>query len=220
MVQLPLAGMVAPLNLSEVVVLVSDIPVPVQVVDAAVAAGISRLPGSVTLMLDWMSVNPFGFDKVISRVETAFSPTLAGEKDSVMVGANGLTWSAAGHAVALVPADAGAVLVAEPAGGKVTVSTLPAESVTVNVRVPPATGLTVTCGMAWPLTIMFAGAEVHLYEAMLSGTGVAALGSQAATLPLASMTLPGATLAGITMTPIGLCAACTACSASTIPVPH
>src|ERR1019366_9097228 len=137
--------MVAPLSLSEAEVLVSDIPVPVQVV-----AGISRLPGSVALMPDWISVKPLGFDKVITRFETAFSPSLAGEKDSVTVGADGLTLRAAGHAVALVPADAGAVLVAEPAVGKLTVSTstLPAESVTVNVRIPLATGLTVTCGMA------------------------------------------------------------------------
>ena len=55
---------------------------------------------------------------------------------------------------------------------------------------------------------------------MLSGTGGAALVLQAATLWLASNTLPGATMAGIAMTPIGLCAHWTALNALTIPAPH
>jgi D-serine deaminase-like pyridoxal phosphate-dependent protein len=97
-------------------------------------------------------------------METEFSPTLAGEKDSVTVGADGLTLKSAGQAVALVPADVGAVLLAELAVPKVTVSisTFLAESVTVNVRIPPATGLTVTCGLVAPLTMMPGEFSVHL----------------------------------------------------------
>src|SRR5579862_7312372 len=55
---------------------------------------------------------------------------------------------------------------------------------------------------------------------MLSGAGAVALPLQAATLPLASNTAPGATLFGIAMTPIGRCAALTALNAFTMPAPH
>jgi hypothetical protein len=70
-------------------------------------------------------------------VEATFSPTLAGEKASVTVGGTGATVIAVGHAVAAVPADDGAAVVA-PVGAKstVAVSVLFAESVTVNVNVP------------------------------------------------------------------------------------
>jgi len=61
-VQLPFASMRALLNLNEVVVFVSDIPVPVQVVATAGVVAISRAPGRVALKPDWMSVKPFGFD--------------------------------------------------------------------------------------------------------------------------------------------------------------
>ena len=55
---------------------------------------------------------------------------------------------------------------------------------------------------------------------MLRGAGAVALPLQAATLPLASKTAPGATLFGNTMTPIGRCAALTALNAYTMPAPH
>src|ERR1022692_4896351 len=158
--------MLAPLSSSDVVVFVSDIPAPVQVVATAGVVAISRLPGSVALKLDWMSVKPFGFDRVMASVATPFSPTLAGEKDSATVGADGFTFNLAGHAVALVPADMGAVLVAEFAVSVTDcTSTLPAESVTVNVSIP-AMGFTVTCGVWAPLTMIFAGirSEEHTSE--------------------------------------------------------
>ncbi len=88
---------------------------------------------------------------------------LAGEKDCATVGADGVTFNSAGQAVALLPADVGAVLLAELAVAKVTVSvsTLPAESVTVSVRIPPAEGFTVTCGVEAPPTMMLAGVAAH-----------------------------------------------------------
>lgn len=79
-VQRPFAGMLAPLSLSDAVVFASDIPVPVQVVATTAVVAINKLPGSVALKLDWMSVKPFGFERVMVSVATPFSPTLAGKK--------------------------------------------------------------------------------------------------------------------------------------------
>jgi len=79
-------------------------------------------------------------------VEATFSPTLPGENASVTVGGITVTVSGVGHAVAAVPAEDGAVLVA-PVDVNVTVavSWLFAESVTVNVNVPAVPlGTTVT----------------------------------------------------------------------------
>jgi hypothetical protein len=153
-------------------------------------------------------------------VDTKLFIVVAGENDSLTVGAAGVTVMTAGHAVALVPAEVGAVLAAVSAVSvTVSVSMFPAESVTAKVKVPVA-GLTVTRALFAPLTMRLDGEAVHAYEAMLSGAGAVALPLQAATLPLASNSAPGATLFGITITPIGRCAALTALNAFTMPAPH
>lgn len=74
-----------------------------------------------------------------------------------MVGATGVTVTGVGHAVAAVPADDGAWTVATPAAVNETVaelSTWPAESFTVSVKVPALPlETTVTCAAAAPLVI-------------------------------------------------------------------
>lgn len=80
-------------------------------------------------------------------MDATFSPTLAGENAALTVGDAGATVLGVWHAVAEVPAEDGAVLVA-PLELKVTtaVSVLLAESVTVRVSVPlPPVETTVTC---------------------------------------------------------------------------
>jgi len=84
-------------------------------------------------------------------VEATFSPTLAGENASVTVGGVGANVNGVGHAVAAIPAEDGAVVVA-PLDVKVTVavSVLAAESVTLSVNVPAApVETTVTCPTQW-----------------------------------------------------------------------
>jgi hypothetical protein len=94
-------------------------------------------------------------------VDTELFTVVAGENASLTVGATGLTVMAAGHAVSLVPADVGAVLVADSAVSvTVSVSMFPAESVTVKVKVPAA-GLTVTRAFFAPLTMRLEGDAVH-----------------------------------------------------------
>jgi hypothetical protein len=94
-------------------------------------------------------------------VDTALVTVVAGANDALTVGATGATVMAAGHAVALVPADVGAVLVAlSEVSVTVSVSMFPAESVTLKVKVPAA-GFTVTRSVAAPLTIRFDGEAVH-----------------------------------------------------------
>jgi hypothetical protein len=94
-------------------------------------------------------------------VDTEFFTVVAGENDSLTVGATGVTVMAAGHAVSLAPAEVGAVLVAVSAVSvTVSVSMFPAESVTVKVKVPAA-GLTVTRAFFAPLTMRLEGDAVH-----------------------------------------------------------
>lgn len=111
-----------------------------------------RFAGSVSLNADWVSAKSFEFLKVMVSVEATFSPTLAGENSELTVGAAGVTVMGVGQAVAAVPADEGAALVA-PVELKLTtaVSLLLAESVTVSVKVPAApVGTTVTCAALAP----------------------------------------------------------------------
>jgi hypothetical protein len=94
-------------------------------------------------------------------VDTVLCTVVAGENDSLTSGATGATVMAAGQAVALVPAEDGAAVVAVSAVSvTVSVSMFPAESVTVNVKVPAA-GLTVTRALSAPLTMRFDGEAVH-----------------------------------------------------------
>jgi hypothetical protein len=225
-VQLPLAGMLALLNAVLVVVDVNAIVAPVQVVAASGAAGwpdvlMVRPLGNVVLKFDCVSAKPLVLASVIVSVEVAFGATVAGENDSVIVGAAGSTAKLAGQAVAALPdAEGGAELVAIPfVKLTVSISVLPAESVIVSVKfpVPP---VTVTLELFAPLLIRPAGLLDQAYEAMLSGAAGTALELQPGRLALASRMLPAETVAGITMTPIGACAALTALSALTMPAPH
>src|ERR1700734_470273 len=94
-------------------------------------------------------------------VDTELFTVTAGENDALTVGATGATVMAAGHAVALVPADTGAVLAALSAVSvTVSVSMFPAESVRVKVKVPGA-GLTMTRAVFAPLTMRLEGEAVH-----------------------------------------------------------
>jgi hypothetical protein len=80
-------------------------------------------------------------------MEAAFSPTPAAENASETVGGAGVTAREPGQAVALLPAEAGAALVAV-LGVTVTValSLAPAESVTVSLSISvPLPGTMVTC---------------------------------------------------------------------------
>src|SRR5258706_16469636 len=147
MEQLPLAGILAPAMDTALEELVNVPDAPVQVVVGAGEVCTVRLAGTVSMKLDWVKSKPLALLNVMVSVEATFSPTLAGENASVTVGAASVTVSGAGHAVAAVPGEEGAV-VAAPEDVKVTVavSVLAAESVTVRVSVPAAPlGTTVTC---------------------------------------------------------------------------
>ena len=219
-VQLPSAGMFALARLTEVAVLLSESAAPVQEVAGAAPVATLRFAGSVSAKCEPVSAKPFELTSVSVSIDTLFRVTVDGENDSLTVGAFGLTVSAPGQALALVPADTGAVLVAPPAVSvTVSTSTLPSESVTDNVSVPGA-GFTLTCALLAPLTMRLAGEALHAYEAMLKGAGGVASPSQPATLPLASRVAPAVRFFGITITPIGLCAAFTALNAFTMPAPH
>jgi len=87
-------------------------------------------------------------------VDATFAPTLAGENASVTVGGIGVTVSGVGHAVAAVPAEAGAFTVATPLAANETLAVLsmcPAESVTISIRVAALpVDATVTCAEVPP----------------------------------------------------------------------
>jgi hypothetical protein len=139
MEQLPLAGILAPARVTLLAELVRVPDAPVQLVVGAGEVWMLRLAGTVSVKLDWVSANPFVLLKVMVSVDATFSPTLVGEKASVMVGGVGATVSDVGHAVAAVPAEDGAFTVAAPPAVNETLAVLsmwPAESVTVSIRVP------------------------------------------------------------------------------------
>ena len=157
MVQLPSAGMFASASCTDVEVEVSAAAAPVHVVVGVLPSGTARFAGRVRLRADCVSAKPLLFDSVTVRVDGELVTMLAGENYSLTVGAAGCRVSAAGHAVALVPAEVGAVLVAVVAVSvTVSVSAFPAESVTIRVKVPGA-GSTVTCALLAPLTMRLDG---------------------------------------------------------------
>ena len=147
MEQLPLAGIMAPAMVTVLAALVNFADAPLQVVVGAGAVWRLRLAGTVSVKPDWVKSKPLALLKVMVSAETTFSPTLAGEKASASVGGSGVTVKAAGHAVAAVPGEDGAVVVT-PLDVNVTVavSVRFAESVTLSVNAPAAPlGTTVTC---------------------------------------------------------------------------
>lgn len=89
--------------------------------------------------------------KVTTSVAGAFAATLAGENAALTVGAAGVTVMGAMHALALVPAEDGAMVLAPPAVNVTTaVSVLPAESVTTRFSVPAPLEVTFACGLVAP----------------------------------------------------------------------
>ena len=93
---------------------------------------------------------------VIVNVDATFSPTLAGENDSLTVGAAAAKVKAVGQALVPLPALDGVV---DPAAtpplafiDRTAVSTAPAESVTVSVIVPALpVDTTVACAALAPV---------------------------------------------------------------------
>jgi hypothetical protein len=216
-VQLPLAGILAPASVTLFVVLVNDMDAPVQVVAGAGMVWRVRLAGSVCVKPDWVNTKPLLLLSVNVSVEAALGATLAGENAWVMTGAIGVTFISGGHAPALVAAEDGAVLVAPPeVKVKMVVSVFPSESVTVRVKVPWPLPLVVIFACAafapeliWTVPV----GRVHAYEAIVA--------PHAAALPLAfNVVLPVVKPAGIATATMGLCASCTALKAFTMPAPH
>src|SRR6201992_4506294 len=133
----PLTGMFALLNTTLAVPLVSVMFPPLQVVEGAGAANSVRPLGTDSVMPDCVNANPLPLASVTVSAELASTGTLSGENVSVTVGAATDTVMGATQAVALLPPEGGAEVMA-PFARKltVTVSVLPAESVTTNVKVP------------------------------------------------------------------------------------
>lgn len=153
--------MFASASFADVDVELSAAAAPLHVVVGVLPSGTVRFAGRVRPKLDCVSAKPLLFDSVMVSVDGELVTVAAGENDSLTVGAAGCKVSAVGHAVALVPAEAGAVLVAVVAVSvAVSVSTFPAESVTVKVKVPGA-GSTVTCALLAPLTMRLDGEAVQ-----------------------------------------------------------
>ncbi len=88
-------------------------------------------------MPDWVNAKPLVLLKVTMSMAGTLTATLAGENAALIVGGAGVTVMGLMHALALVPAADGAVVLAPPAPRSTTaVSVLPAESVTTRVSVP------------------------------------------------------------------------------------
>ena len=115
MVQLPLAGMLAPAMVTALEELVRVPEAPLQVVVGAGDVWTLRLAGTVSVNPDWVNAKPFVLLKVMVSVAAAFALTLVGENASVTVGGTGVTVMGVGHAVADVPAEDGVFTVAAPA---------------------------------------------------------------------------------------------------------
>ncbi len=112
-VQLPFAGILAAASVTLLVVLLNDLDAPPQVVAGAGMVAIVRLAGRVCVRPVWVSAKPLLLVSVMVSVAVTLGATLPGEKASVTTGASGVTVSGVGHALALEPAEDGAVVVAE-----------------------------------------------------------------------------------------------------------
>ena len=114
MVQLPLAGMLAPAMVTALEELVRVPEAPLQVVVGAGDVWTLRLAGTVSVNPDWVNAKPFVLLKVMVSVAAAFALTLVGENASVTVGGIVVKVKGVGHALAAVPADEGVFTVAIP----------------------------------------------------------------------------------------------------------
>jgi hypothetical protein len=149
-VQLPLTGIFAPDRVTLLVVLVIASAAPLQVLVGACVPS-AKLVGSDTVIPDWVNAKALLLPKVSTSVAGAFAATLAGEKAALTVGAAGVTVMGAMQALALEPAEDGAVVLAPPAVKRTTaVSVLPAESVTTRFSVPAPLEVTFTCALVAP----------------------------------------------------------------------
>ena len=159
--QLPLAGILAPAKVTLLIVLVSDNAVPAQVLEGAGVSTVT-LAGNENVMPDWVSAKRLVLVKFKTSPAGTFTATLAGENVAVTVGAAGVTVLSAIQAEALVPAEDGAKLAA-PFAVKLTtaVSVLPAESVTFSVKVPAPLDMTFTVELVAEPTIVTAPVGVH-----------------------------------------------------------
>ena len=148
--QLPLAGMFAPDRVTLPAVLVSANAAPLQVLAGAGEPSV-KLAGSDTVIPDWVKAKALELPRVTTSMAVAFVATLAGENAALTVGAAGVTVMGAMHALALVPAEDGAMVFAPPAVKLTTaVSVLPAESVTTRISVPAPLEVTLTCALVAP----------------------------------------------------------------------
>src|SRR5579863_7518072 len=109
--QVPLAGIFAPDSVTLLLVLLSDNPAPLQVLAAACLPKV-RLAGKDTVIADWVRAKPLELLKLTTSTAGTFAATLAGEKAALTVGGAGVTVMGLMQALALVPADDGAVLFA------------------------------------------------------------------------------------------------------------
>jgi hypothetical protein len=148
--QLPLAGIFAPDKDTLLLVLVSANAAPPQVLAGACEPNV-KFAGSVTVIPECVSAKALVFPKVTTSTAGVLAATLAGENAALTVGAAGVTVMGAMQALALVPAEDGAVVLAPPAV-KLTaaVSVRPAESVTTRVSVPAPLDVTLTCALVAP----------------------------------------------------------------------
>ena len=95
-VQLPLAGMIAPVSATLDPAACREAVVPPQVVEP-VPVTLSE-DGSVSMKSAWVSAKPFELLKVTVNTDVTVGPTVAGANASVMVGACGFTATAVKHA--------------------------------------------------------------------------------------------------------------------------
>lgn len=110
----PLDGIIAPLKLTALAELVKVPEAPAQVVVGAGELSMVKLAGTVSVNADWVNAKPLAFAKVMVSVAAAFSVTVAGENDSLIVGATGATVIGVGQALTVVPAEVGALIVTAP----------------------------------------------------------------------------------------------------------
>src|SRR5258708_27151568 len=134
--QLPPAGIFAPDRVTPPAVLVGAKAAPPQVLAGAGEPSV-KLAGSDTVIPDWIKAKALELPKVTTSMAGAFAATLAGESAALTVGAAGVTVMGAMQALALVPAQGGAMVLAPPAVTVTpAVSGLPARAGTTRVTGP------------------------------------------------------------------------------------
>jgi hypothetical protein len=135
--QLPFAGILAFASVTLLEPLVKLLLAPVQVVAGTGVLSNMRLAGKVSVMADCVKTKGLELVSVIVNTEDVLGATEAGENAASMVGAAGVTVICVGQALDWLPPDEGPEVVAPvEVNVMVSVSVLPAKSVTVMVSVP------------------------------------------------------------------------------------